>query len=356
MKKGEKIKVLVVDDSFFMRKLISDLLNADPQIEVIATARNGQAAIDLIKEKKPDVVTLDYQMPGLDGLATLKKMMKECPVRVVMLSAYVKKGGDLTLECLKNGAIDFILKPSGPLSLDIETVKTELLTRVRAAAEANLEAIRILLRRRPSALLWEVPKVIVPERVIVIGASTGGPAVVELILSEFPQDLPCGILVVQHMPLRFTELFAQRLDKITKIKVKVKEAQDGDRVKSGIALIAPGNQNMTIVKREIGGVTRAIIKISEKKGLVLQNAIDTLMLSVAQVYGPNAICVILTGMGEDGVKGAEAIKKKGGTVLVQDEATSIVFGMPKRAIEEGIVDKVLPISQMSGEILRSLKY
>lgn len=350
-----KIKVLVVDDSFFMRKLISDLLNADPQIEVIATAKNGKTALEIIKERKPDVVTLDYQMPGLDGLATLKKIMQECPVSCVMLSAYVKKGGDLTLECLKNGAVDFVLKPSGPLSLDIKDVKVELLARVKAAAEVNIEAIRLLIKRRPSRILWEVPKVTIPERVIVIGASTGGPPVLELILSELPKDIPYGILIVQHMPLRFTKLFADRLDKITQIKVK--EAENGDTVKAGIALVAPGNQNMVVEKREIGGITRVIINL-HKKSLTPQVAapsIDTLMQSVAQVYGPNAVGVILTGMGEDGVRGATAIKKKGGTILVQDKATSIVFGMPRRAIEEGIVDKVLPISLMSREILRSLK-
>jgi len=359
-----KIKVIVIDDSFFMRKLLSDILNSDSKIEVVATAKDGKIGLERIKELKPDVVTLDYLMPGWNGLTTLKMIMKEQPTAVVMVSTHTKKDAPITLECLKNGAIDYVLKPSGSISWDIEQVKEELLKRVKAAAEVDLKKLEALLKNKAKALVFK-PRVLVREKVVAIGASTGGPAVLELILKALPKNMPSAILIVQHMSKVFTKSFAERLDRAC--QVKVKEAEDGEAVIPGTVYIAPGGQHMAVerkqIKEEINPVrnqrflngVKAIINLSKNPPVnEARPSVDVLMESVAEVYGENAIGIILTGMGSDGVEGLGVIGKAGGETIAQDENSSLIFGMPKRAIEKNVVDEILPSGRIAGRILRLL--
>jgi len=347
-----KIKVIVIDDSFFMRKLLSDVLNSDPKIEVVAAAKDGKIGLERIKELKPDVVTLDYLMPGWNGLTALKMIMKEQPTAVVMVSAHTKKDAPITLECLKNGAIDYVLKPSGTISWDIEQVKDELLKRVRAAAEVDLKKLEALLKKKAKALVFK-PRILVREKVVAIGASTGGPAVLELILKALPKNMPSAILIVQHMSKVFTKSFAERLDQAC--QVKVKEAEDGEEVIPGTVYIAPGGQHMTVERKQIKGEIKAIINLSKNPPVnKARPSVDVLMESVAEVYGGNAIGIILTGMGSDGVEGLGLIDKAGGETIAQDENSSLIFGMPKRAIEKNVVDEILPSSRIAGRILRLL--
>lgn len=347
-----KIRVIVIDDSFFMRKLLSDLLDSDPKIEVVGTAKDGKAALQKIKELKPDVATLDYQMPGWSGLTTLKMVMKEQPTAVVMVSAHTKKDAPLTLKCLENGAIDYVLKPSGTISWDIDQVKDELLKIVKIAAKVDLKKLKKLLKKKVRTLTFK-PEALVREKVVVIGASTGGPAVLELILKALPKNIPAAILIVQHMSKIFTESFAKRLDEVCEIKVK--EAKDGEEVIPATVYIAPGGQHMEVEKKQVKGEIKAVISLNKNPPVnESRPSIDVLMDSAAQTYGENAIGIILTGMGGDGVEGLKAIDKAGGEIIAQDEESSLIFGMPRRAIEQGMVDEVLPAERIGGRVLRLL--
>lgn len=346
------ITVLVVDDSFFMRNMISDMLNSDPDIKVIDTAKNGKDALEKLEELKPDVITLDLVMPGLTGLETLKIIMSEYPTPVVMLSAYTAKGAAITIRCLDSGAIGFVLKPSGVVSMDIEKVKDELIEEIKKASRVNVKKIKSILTRKRIKQFLE-PHVVVKEKVVVIGASTGGPSALELVLSELPFNFPAAILVVQHMPAKFTRSFAERLDRESELSVK--QAEDGDVIEPGKAYVAPGDSHMRVKNKKIKGKVRAVISLN-KKPLVhgLRPSIDVTMKSVAEVYGENAVGVLLTGMGEDGVEGMDAIKTKGGKTIAQDEATSLIYGMPKKVVENGDADHVLPVFKISQEIIHLL--
>jgi two-component system, chemotaxis family, protein-glutamate methylesterase/glutaminase len=348
----EMIKVLVVDDSFFMRKLISDILNSDPKIKVVDTAKNGTDALKKIKQLQPDVVSLDYIMPEMGGLSTLKQIMKENPTPVVMLSAYTKEGADVTLKCLHAGAVGFVLKPSGAISLDIEKIKEQLINEIKTAAKASLSVIkhvRAILAKRP--VIHPIsPRAVVRERVVAIGSSTGGPAALEVVLTKLPFNIPAAILIVQHMPTKFTKSLAQRLDARTEIEVK--EAEEGDLVEPGKAYIAPGDCHMIIKKKMIGGKVKAVISLNKNAPVhYLRPSIDVLMKSVAEVYGKNTVGVILTGMGEDGAEGMKAIKAAKGKTIVQNKATSLIYGMPEQVVKNGDADDVLPLSRISKRIV-----
>ena len=350
--KTKRIRTLVVDDSFFMRTLISDMLNSDPEIEVVDTAKNGDAALEKTKTLRPDVVTLDYKMPGGNGLSTIKNIMNARPTPIVMLSAYTEKGAIATLKCLESGAVGFVSKPSSEISLDIEKVRDELIMEVKKASKINIGKVKSILIRKRSKLFME-PSTSIQERVIVIGASTGGPQVLELILSELPYNMPASVLVVQHMPAEFTGPLAKRLDQMSELMIK--EAEHGDVLEAGRVHIAPGDFHMTVERVVREGEVKAVIRLN-RDPLVhgLRPSIDVTMKSVSEVYGKNAVGILLTGMGEDGVEGMRAIKMVEGRTLAQDEATSVIFGMPKRAIEEGVVDKVLPVYELSKEVIRLL--
>lgn len=331
------MRVLVVDDSAFMRKVIADIINSDPLLEVVGTAVDGIDALGKISKLKPDVITLDVNMPRMDGLTTLKHIMERNPLPVIMLSNATQEGAEITFKALEMGAIDYIPKPSGELSLDIHKVKNELITKIKTAATA-----KITVHKRKFHPIVRRPQKF-GTKVIAIGASTGGPPAIEEILSQLPENVP-PILIVQHMPPGFTKLFARRLNSFTKFAVK--EAEEGDTIVPGQAFIAPGGYHMTVTKDG---------KIHLDEGPPIHGvkpAVDPMMETVADIYKSETIGVILTGMGRDGAIGMKKIKQYGGVTIAQDEGTSTVFGMPKAAIDEGCVDKILPLFQIPIELIR----
>lgn len=346
------VKVLVVDDSFFMRTLVSDMLISDPEIRVVGVAKDGNDALEKLETLRPDVITLDYFMPGLSGLHTLKRIMKERPTPVIMLSAYTKQGTATTIECLEAGAVGFVLKPSGAVSVDIEKVKDKLIEEIKRVSKVNIQKIKSILARKP-VKQFLAPGVIVKERVFVIGSSTGGPSVLELILSELPSNFPAAILIVQHMPEKFTKSLAERLNRISQIAVK--EAEEGDVVEPGKAYVAPGGFHMTVKKKRIQGKAKVVIGLNQGPFVHgLRPSVDVTMKSVADVYGENVVGIILTGMGKDGAEGMRAIKRRNGKTIAQDKATSLIFGMPREVIERGHADRVLPVFEISQGIIQLL--
>lgn len=356
----KKIKVLVVDDSVFMRQMISDILGEDSDIEVVGQSSNAKDGIQKIKELSPDVVTLDYQMPGFDGIAALKIIMKECPTAVVMISAYTREGGKIALEALREGAIDYVLKPSGEISLDITTIKKEITEKIKTAAGASFRALQESLSREVKKISF-LPHAAAETHLIAIGSSTGGTRGIELILGSLPAEFPSPILIVQHMPEMFTALFAERLNRISKITVK--EGKDGEEIRKGVAYIAPGGWHMKIKKvisnqQPVTGKELPVIDYQLRITLTkdspvhgLRPSVDVLMSSVAKVCGRNSIGIILSGMGRDGVDGMGEIFATGGATIAQDEATSVIFGMPREAIAEGVVGHILPIDGIAGKIV-----
>ena len=333
------IKVLVVDDSLFMRTLVSDMLNSDEEIEVIDAAKEGRQAIEKISKARPDCITLDLAMPGWDGLTTLKHIMSECPVPVVILSAYSKRDADITIECLEAGAVGFVLKPSGELSLNIEKVKHQLLDEVKAASKVELRKIKSLTARKPRRRKRKLADI---NSIIVIGASTGGMQTLESILPSLPDDFPSPIIIAQHVPnMFFTESLAQHLSHQCELAVKV--AKDNEVIKAGKIYLAPGACHMTLgllPSREVAP------HIKDAKSDILTPSVDLVMESAARIFYGNAVGIILTGMGYDGREGMKAIKEGGGSTIVQDES-SLIFGMPKAVIDAGYADKILPAGEIA---------
>jgi two-component system chemotaxis response regulator CheB len=320
-----------------MQKILIDILQSDSQISIIGTARNGEEALAKIESLHPDVVTLDIEMPRMDGLTAVKKIMATNPLPVVMISALAQREAQLTLKALELGAVDYVPKPSGPISLNMDAVKAELITKVKTAASANI-------RRAKPRLVEEIKPYAAKscDRVISIAASTGGPAAVAYILKHVPENTP-PILVVQHMQKGMTKLFAKGLNQ--ECKLRVKEAQEGDVVKEGMALIAPGGFHMVVTK------TGKINLTTSPPVNYVRPSADVTMNSAASTYASKNIGVILTGMGSDGAKGIEAIKKKGGLTIAQDKKTCVVFGMPAAAIKTGCVDFISPLESILKEIM-----
>lgn len=345
----KKIKVLIVDDSFFMRKLLRELLNSDPDIEVVGEAKDGAAAIGEVVRLKPDVVTMDYNMPKMTGAEATKEILERAEhlPTILMVSAYTREGAEETFESLRAGAVDFIMKPSGELSLDIDKIKSEILGKVKMAAKAQVKKFKRLTPRAAR----EIKKIKRGKaKVIVIGASTGGPPVVEDILSELPTNLPAAVLIVQHMPKYFTESFAKRLDKLSALAVK--EAERGDAIDNGDALVAPGGFHMRMRQSD----NKIIVQLTEEAPRHgLRPAIDITFESAAEIYGKDAIGIVLTGMGEDGAAGAAAIKNSGGYIIAQDPKTAVVDSMPQAVIEKGLADEVLPPEKIAKRIIELSK-
>ncbi|SDD45648.1 protein-glutamate methylesterase/protein-glutamine glutaminase [Sporomusa acidovorans] len=345
------INVLVVDDSVFMRKLISDLFTNEIDFSVIDTARNGKDALDKVKRLKPDLITLDVEMPIMDGLKALELIMAECPTPVVMISSLTRAGAVATMQALELGAVDFVAKTAGPIS-NIAEIRTEILTKCRAAVKANVAQ---LVKKQTTGLVQGYKPVysslsgLTEERLIAIGTSTGGPRALQEVITKLPGNIPCGIVIVQHMPPGFTKSLAERLNSLS--SVTVKEAEHNDIVRSGLVLIAPGDYHMLLARE--GG--KVVVKLNQNPPVGGHRpAVDPLMESVAHIFGSKAIGVILTGMGHDGAKGIQAIKRQNGQTIAEDQSTAVVFGMPKSAIELGVVDKVAPITGIAAEILRAL--
>lgn len=343
----KSIRVLVVDDSAFMRAALKKIIENDPNIEVIATARDGEEAIEKIKSLKPDVVTLDLDMPRIDGFAVLEVIMKESPLPVIVVSALTQEGAHTAFRALDLGAIDYVPKDLSNSPFEVLRLEKTLINKIKAAASTK-RGKRIIKDkgiRSPDGLSSDRFSNV---QVVVIGASTGGPKALQEIISSLPEDFPAGVLIVIHMPPIFTTSFAQRLDSISRLKVK--EAQNKDYVEPGCVFIAPGGHHMGVAEE---GLSRIKIKItSEPSDLPHIPSVDVTMLSVAEIYSRDALGIILTGMGTDGLKGMTAIKQRGGKTLAQDEETCVVFGMPRACIERGIVDKVVPLPEMADEIIR----
>ncbi|MGV8982741.1 protein-glutamate methylesterase/protein-glutamine glutaminase [Clostridium sp.] len=320
-----------------MRKIVSDMINAEPEMEVIDTARNGEELLAKIGRKIPDVITLDIEMPKMDGIVTLKQMKKNnINVPVIMLSSISKTGTELTMECLELGAFDFIAKPSGAISLDINKVKDELVEKIKLAFIQSEGKNTLIYQKK---IKTQVEHNI---EAVVIGASTGGPKALYKVITELPDNIGVPVLVVQHMPTGFTKAFAQRLNLNSKLKVI--EAQDGDRVEKNIVYIAPGGFHMEI------GLDKKIHLNTEPTIWGVRPAVDKLFLSATTVYGANLLSVILTGMGRDGAKGTEAVKDNGGITMAEHQSTCIIYGMPKAAFETGKVDEVIPLDKVAQEI------
>jgi len=343
------IKVLVVDDSLFMRRLASDILDADPDIEVVDTARDSTEAIRKIRKLVPDCVTLDLVMPGQDGLTTLKHIMAECPTPVVILSAHSKHGADITVRCLEAGAVGFVLKPSGELSLDLDKVRPRLTAEVKAAAKSSVARIKSLIASTPA--IGRRPRA-ASTKIIVIGASTGGPQTLRVILSSLPVNFPVPVIVVQHAPTGlFTQSLAERLDENCCLVVKV--AEHNETIRPGVVYLAPGGSQMMLVSRPKSRPPRGkarpsqvVISLMQAEPDALTPSVDITMQSVGGLYGGNAVGIVLTGMGHDGVAGMKAIKRWGGKTIAQDES-SLIFGMPKAVIDAGCADKVLPVGKIA---------
>lgn len=338
------IKVLIVDDSATARAVLQEILESTTGIEVIGTAPDAYVARDKIVALKPDVVCLDVEMPRMDGITFLKKLMIYMPVPVIMVSSLTRKGAQVTLEALEAGAIDFVTKPNSNIFGDSDAIKNELISKVRAASRAKLHKkpnISAPAVTSSSKALAETTR-----KVIAIGASTGGTAAIKSVLQRLPRNIP-GIVIVQHMPPEFTRAFAERLD--SECEIEVAEAKNKDPIVPGRALIANGAYHMVI--RRSG--SRYYVEIGDgEKVSGHKPSVDVLFNSVAQYAGANALGILLTGMGSDGAQGMLNLHRQGAPTIAQDERSCVVFGMPKVAIELGGADKVLPLMNIPQEVVK----
>jgi len=346
-----KIRVLTVDDSALMRQVLASLLAKDPDIEVIGSAPDPFIAREKIKALNPDVLTLDVEMPKMDGLTFLEKLMRGRPMPVVMVSSLTEAGCQTTLRALELGAVDFITKPKIDLREGMEEIAQDLISKIKAAAVAKVRCLgaaanggATLPGSRPLDLATSA-MIKTTDTIIAIGSSTGGTEAVKDVLMALPPNTP-PILITQHMPERFTKTWADRMN--TLCRISVKEAVDGDSVLPGHALVAPGSYHMTLVRSG----ARYSVRINQDPPVNRHRpSVDVMFGSVAQYAGANTIGVILTGMGGDGAKGMFTLKQAGAYTIAQDEASCVVFGMPKEAIKLGGVDKVLPLSEIPAAIL-----
>lgn len=361
----EKIKVLIVDDSAFMRKLISEFLKEDHRIEVMGTARNGQDAISKIRLFKPDVVTLDVEMPVMDGLEALEIIMRECPTPVVMLSSTTEEGAENTFVAMQNGAFDFIAKPSGAISLDLIKIRQELIDKVVSASRVNVHKLQKNAKNMERKLSeteiyskiessensksnrvinnWAYGR----KKIILVGTSTGGPRALQTVLTGLPKPIDAPILVVQHMPAGFTKSLAERLNSLCEINVK--EAEDGELIQKGTAYIAPGGYHLK-VKKVGKGLAITLDQSELRNGH--RPSVDVMFESVSEIDDFSKIAVIMTGMGSDGANGLIHLKEKGQVkAIAESQETSIVFGMPKAAIATHLVDKVENVREIAKTIV-----
>ena len=347
----KKIRVLIVDDSALIRGVMTEILSEDPEIEVVGTAPDPYVARDKIKTLQPDVLTLDVEMPKMDGLTFLKKLMAARPMPVVMVSSLTEQGAATTMQALESGAVDFVTKPTLDIQHGLADLAHQITSKVKAAAQATVK------KRTPptdcseqiKALAAQSAMIKTTDTIIAIGSSTGGTEALRELLEVLPPNMP-PILMTQHMPEHFTKTFADRLNELCQINVK--EAQEGDSVIPGQALLAPGNYHMELRR---SGAKYYVTLNQEPQVNRHRPAVDPMFQSVAKYAGANSVGVILTGMGNDGAAGMLDMKKAGAFNLAQDEASCVVFGMPKEAIKAGGVDKILPLSDIPSAILAHLK-
>jgi len=341
-----KVKIFIVEDSILMQKVIADIFSHEPDFEVVGKAYRGKDALEMIPKLKPDIVTLDVNLPDIYGLTILKEIMSKFPTRVVMLSAYTQKGAEITMRALEVGAVDFIPKPSGEISLDLYNFKEEVVSKMKIVASIDINAYLANFRGMPVA-----EEALAVKKIVVIAASTGGPKAVMEIMQKMPADINAAFLIVQHMPKGFTRTFAERVSWHSKIKTK--EAEDQDLLLKGTGYVARAGFHMVIERLFENEKNKFRIRLDETPLVnYVRPSADVTMSSVAELFGKDAIAVILTGMGKDGLEGARRIKEKGGKVIAQDKASSIVYGMPRAVTEAGIADRVLGLSDIPREIIR----
>ena len=345
-----EIRVLIVDDSALVCKILKERLSRESGIEVVGTAPDPYGARDKIVQLRPDVMTLDVEMPRMNGVEFLRRLMPQYPIPVVMVSSLTKRGTRIAIESLEAGAVDFVTKPSVDLGHGLDNMLMELCTKIKIASTANVSHWKKKRLQLPSE------KRIIPvkefkkseEKVIAIGASTGGIEAITEIVSKFPAETP-GVVIVQHMPPMFTTMFADRLN--TKSAMLVKEAADGDMIKPGLALVAPGDKHLQIEKSG----SRLRVKIYEDdKVCGHRPSVEVLMQSTAKYVGINAIGIMLSGMGSDGANGMVAMRNAGARTIAQDEATSVVFGMPKEAYQRGGAERLMPLQKIAAEVIKLL--
>jgi two-component system, chemotaxis family, protein-glutamate methylesterase/glutaminase len=343
------IRVLIVDDSAFVRQALVRMLSSAPDIEVVGTAVDGKEGLEKAVVLRPDVVTLDIKMPRMGGLEALRRIMTECPVPVLLLSSLTSEGGEITLRGLELGALDFVDKSSVRGHMNLLDLADELKAKVRALAGVPRDRVHAP-EGPPAEARAPLPH---PHdrgaEVVVIGTSTGGPPALQAIIPKLPSGLASSILVVQHMPVGFTRSLADRL--ASRSALPVREAEDGDSISPGVVLIAPAGRHMKVQRR--GPVSRVWLD-DEPRSSLHRPSVDVLMASVAKAYGPRSLGVILTGMGSDGVEGLRAIRQTGGRTFAESEESCVIYGMPKAAVEAGVVDRSVPLSRMADEILAAV--
>lgn len=352
----EQIKILVVDDSAFMRKSLSLLLESDPQIKVIDTASDGLIAIKKIKELKPDLVTLDVEMPNLDGLSALKIIMKECPTPVIMVSSVTTEGANVTLKALELGAVDFIPKEMSYISVAITSIKDELVGKVKAIYKNKVLSKRInSFNKLTKETIKKTPTIPVNlpamrYKAIAIGISTGGPISLQKVVPLFSGRIKVPIFIVQHMPPKFTKSLADRLNSLSTLEVK--EAENNEVVRDGVVYIAPGGFHLTLKRDRQNNV---LINISELPNNSLHKpSVDVMILSVQEIYGKNVLGVIMTGMGKDGLEGIKKVKLAGGHCIAQNEESCVVFGMPRAIVENGLADVIASLEEIPNIINKAI--
>ena len=347
----KKIRVVIVDDSAFMRTALERMLKTDPSIEIVGSAGNGIEAIERIGRLKPDVATMDVEMPLMDGLQALKEIMRINPTPVIMVSSLTHEGARVTLDALDLGAVDYVPKPGSTFTTNILSLKDELINKIHNAAGSNPQTIKLDFSHKPSIKHYAIKNDVIT-KAIFIGASTGGPPAIQKVLTSLDPNLPAPIIIAQHMPKAFTGAFASRLNMISKIKVK--EACDGEQLQNSIAYVCPGD-NQTRVIRNLSGKCIFSITSNEVEKEQFAPCINTLFFSAAKEFASNAIGIILTGMGEDGVRGLKNIKLMGGLTIAQDRNSSVVYGMPRAALDQQAAVRILNIDDIANEIELSLK-
>ena len=361
-----KIRVLIVDDAVVVRKMVSDVLAGDPALEVVGTAANGRIGLAKISQVNPDLVTLDVEMPEMNGLQTLVELRKSYPrLPVIMFSTLTARGAGTTLDALSLGASDYVTKPAnvGGIAAGIRRIQEDLIPKIKALCmgvrggeRPSVSSVHPLPPengglRRPGASSH--PPIRAPKRqvdIVAIGVSTGGPNALAVLLPQLPADLPVPVVIVQHMPPMFTRLLAERL--AVKSAIRISEGVSGALLQPGYAWIAPGDFHMVVV-RDAAAMRLQMHQESPENSC--RPAVDVLFRSVAQLYGAGALAVVLTGMGQDGLRGCEEIRETGGQVVVQDEASSVVWGMPGFVARAGLADKILPLEQLGSEIVRRVR-
>jgi two-component system chemotaxis response regulator CheB len=344
-----KIRVLIVDDSFFMRKVIAGILQADQRIEVVGQASDGMKGLELIDRLQPDVVSLDIEMPGMNGLETLKKVMAlPNPPPTVIVSGYAVEGSDLAFKCLSAGAVDIVLKPGGSVSFEMRKVEEELRKKIVQASQVDIQKLKRLIEAKNPHDTTAISAAQTTDGVLVIGSSTGGPSALETILPQIPENFPYPVLVAQHLPGTFAPHFIQRLGSLSQLPVL--EATDRLAITPGTIYVARGGTVAQVVRRA------DVIYFSVKPDLsnFESPSVNQLLQSAAEVYREKTIGIILTGMGSDGLDGAKETKQRGGSIFVQNEATSVVYGMPREVSQAHLADRELPLDKLIPEVVASL--